>query len=288
MTMKQKINRWLEHRSSGQLLCLCVVLASAITAFDHAVQIDLSVSTFYLVPIAIASWYINRRSGVVLSLLCSLAWLWADATAKQSAITFLLVWNSGIRLSFFIIVNYLISLQKRAYQKERRFARIDGLTGIHNHRFFKEALRLEIERSRRYKTSFTLAYLDLDNFKAVNDKFGHQEGDRLLKALAYQLRKTLRTNDTVGRLGGDEFAILLPQIAPVKVPCLLKRVQAQLQESISSRWLVSFSIGVVIFAESPVSVEAAIAQADRVMYDIKKSGKNRLELKTFQLSAPAP
>lgn len=280
--MKQKINRWLECHSSRQLLCLSMALAAAISVFDRGVRIDLSLSVFYLVPIAIASWYINRRSGIVLSVLCSLAWLWADTAGKQAAISFLPIWNAGIRLSFFAIVSYLISLQKRAYQKERRLARTDGLTGIHNRRFFREILRLEIERSRRYKTSFALAYLDIDNFKAINDSLGHQEGDRLLKNLAYQLRKTLRANDTVGRLGGDEFAILLAQIDPAKVHHSLKRVQAQLQSSIGSCWPVSFSIGVVVFAESPVSVGVAIAQADRVMYDIKKSGKNRLELQMAQ------
>ena len=283
--MKQKINQWLECRSPWQLLCLCIVLASAISVFDQ-MQMDLSLSVLYLGPIAIASWYINRQSGIVLSVLCSLDWLWADATAKQAAIAFLPIWNAGIRFSFFMIVSYLISLQKRAYQKERRFARTDGLTGIHHRRFFREVLRLEIERSRRYRTSFALAYLDLDNFKAINDRFGHQEGDRLLKTLAYQLRKTLRVNDTVGRLGGDEFAILISQIDPAKVHHSLKRVQAHLQASIGSRWPVSFSIGVVIFAESPASVGAAIAQADQVMYDIKKSGKNRLELQMAQLDAP--
>lgn len=286
--MKQKINRWLECRSPWQLLCLCVVLASAISIFDHEVQIDLSLSVFYLVPIAIASWYVNRPLGIVLSLLCSLAWLWADTTAKQSAIFFLPIWNASIRLSFFTLASDLISLQKRAYQKERGFARTDGLTGIYNRRFFRETLRLEIERSRRYKTSFALAYLDLDNFKAVNDRLGHQEGDRLLKILAHQLRETLRANDTVGRLGGDEFAILLSQIEPAKVHRSLERVQAQLQASVSSRWSVGFSIGVVVFAQSPVSVEDAIAQADQVMYDIKKSGKNRLKLQMAQLNRPVP
>ncbi|PZO11384.1 MAG: hypothetical protein DCF25_19520 [Leptolyngbya foveolarum] len=134
----------------------------------------------------------NRPFGIALSPLCSLAWLWADTTTKQSTIPLLPIWNARVRLSFFTLVIDLISLQKRAYQKERRFARTDGLTGIHNWHFFRETLRLEIERSRRYKTSFALAYLDLDNFKAVNDRLGPQEGDRLLKILARQLRGTLR------------------------------------------------------------------------------------------------
>ncbi len=116
------------------------------------------------------------------------------------------MWNEGIRFSFFVIVSYLISLQRQAYQKEQRLARIDGFTGIHNRRFFREVLGLEIERSRRYNTALALVYLDLDNFKAVNDRFGHREGDRLLKILAYQLRTTLRANDMVGRLGQCMFA----------------------------------------------------------------------------------
>lgn len=276
--MKRNINGWLERRSQQQLLCLSIVLATTISLLDYAVQIDLSLSTFYLVPIVIAAWYVDLRSGIALSLLCSLAWFWADIAAKQYGIILLPIWNAGIRLSFFVIVSYLISLQKQAYRREMSFARIDGLTGVHNDRFFKERLKLEIERSRRSQTAFVLAYIDLDNFKAINDRFGHREGDLVLKALAQQLKAMVRAGDIIGRLGGDEFVILFSQIEMIEIHSLLKRIQTQLQTSLSSRWPVGFSVGAVVFVESPPSVEIAIAHADQVMYSIKKSGKNRLEL----------
>lgn len=260
------------------------MLAAAIGILDYAVQIDLSLSLFYLIPIAISSWYASLRWGIVLSLLCSLAWLWADVSVKQYTIAFLPLWNAGIRLSLFIIVSYLLSLQRQAYKKEMKLARVDELTGVYNSWFFKEMLKLEIAQSHRHKTAFALAYIDLDNFKAVNDGFGHKEGDLVLKAFAQRLKETVRASDIIGRLGGDEFIILFSPVDLGKIHYSLEKVQAQLQADIGSRWPVGFSIGAVVFAESPASVEVAIARADQVMYSVKKSGKNRLELQTTQLN----
>ena len=276
--MKQKVDEWLKRRSNWQLCCLSVLLTLIIGAVDFTVRIDLSISIFYLVPIALAAWYINRSAGMLMAMLCSLVWLWADVAPKHHELLFIPIWNSGIRLGFSLVVSYLISLQKQAYQRELHLAQRDGLTGIHNRRAFIEILQLEMERSRRYGTPFTLAYLDVDYFKVVNDRLGHAEGDRLLKAVAYQLQTTVRTSDTIGRLGGDEFAILLPQIGFAQAYQSLVRIHAQLKSSVSSRWPIGFSIGAATFLESPVSVDDAIARADAIMYKIKRTGKNGLEV----------
>lgn len=276
--MKQKVDEWLKCRSTWQLCCLSVLLTLIIGAVDLAVRIDLSISIFYLVPIALAAWYISRSAGMLVAVLCSLVWLWADIAPKHYALLFLPIWNSSIRLGFSLVVSYLISLQKQAYQRELHLAQRDGLTGIHNRRAFIEILELEMERSRRYGTLFTLAYLDIDYFKGVNDRLGHVEGDRLLKAVAHQLQTTVRTSDTIGRLGGDEFAILLPQIGFAQAYQSLFRIHAQLKLAVSSRWPIGFSMGAATFLESPSSVDDAIARADAIMYKIKRTGKNGLEV----------
>lgn len=277
--MKQKVDEWLKCQPKWQLYCLSILLTLIIGAVDLAVRIDLSISIFYLVPIALAAWYISRSAGTLMAVLCSLVWLWADIASKHHALLFISIWNSGIRLSFSLVVSYLISLQKQAYQRELHLAQRDELTSIHNRRAFMEILALEMERSRRYGTLFTLVYLDIDYFKEINDRLGHVEGDHLLKAVAHQLQTTVRTSDTVGRLGGDEFAILLPQIGYAQAYQSLLRIHTQLKSKVSSRWPVGFSVGAATFLESPSSADDAIARADAIMYKIKKTGKDGLEIR---------
>lgn len=271
-------NHQLGSWSRWQLIFLSVSLSWIIGAVDYAVRLDLSLSIFYLVPIAIAARYINRAAGLWVSVFCSMAWLWADTSVSNYTHPFLPIWNSGIRLVFFVLVSHLISLQQQALKREQQLARRDFLTGIHNRRSFLEILQLEMARSRRYFTPFTLAYLDLDNFKSINDQPGHPEGDRLLKSVTFQLKAILRETDSVGRLGGDEFAILFPNIDPSQAYVTLMRLHALLQSEIGSQWPVGFSMGAITFLKSPVSVEDAIAQADQIMYDIKHQGKNALSV----------
>lgn len=277
--MKEIINQWLESQPKQVLVSLSVLICLVIGLIDYVVKIDLSFSIFYWVPIGVAAWYVNKNAGLSLAVLCSLAWIFAETAAREYSSPLLPAWNFTIRLFSFLLVGYLIALQRQAYQKEAQLARTDDLTGLYNRRFFVEVLRLEMERSRRYHTHFTLAYLDLDNFKAVNDLHGHKEGDRLLKAMSQQLVSTLRESDIIGRLGGDEFVILMPQTNPDQAHCSLGRVHTQLKSSIGNTWPVGFSIGAVSFVDSSDSVDQAIAQADQIMYDIKRSGKNRLELR---------
>ena len=280
--MKRSVNRWLEARSSADLVVSCVLLCSAIGFVDYEIGVDLSLPIFYLVPIAIASWYANCKAGIFLSALSSLVWLWADMATSPLAAAWLPAWDLIVRMAFFAVASYLISTQKQDYKRERLLARLDGLTSIYNRRTFMEILQTEIARSRRYQSSFTLAYLDVDNFKAVNDKLGHEEGDRLLADLAGQIRALVRASDTIGRLGGDEFAILLTQISASQAERSLQRVHAQLQLSVGRRWPVNFSVGAISFSRNAVSADEAIAQADRVMYEVKRTGKSRLAFRVVE------
>ncbi len=278
--MRAKVGQWLSGRSRRELLWLSAFLSLVIGTIDYATRVDLSLSIFYLVPIAIAAWYLDLATGISLSLLCALLWLWADTSAKTYSSGFLPLWNAGIRLGFFLLVNYLIVGQHQAFKQEHQLARTDDLTGIYNRRFFIEMLKLEMERSRRYQLPFTLAYVDIDNFKAINDQYGHSEGDRLLKTVSKRLLEFTRDNDIVGRLGGDEFGVILPQVEYAQAYLVLARLHTSLTSEIGHGWSVGFSMGAITFLESPpASTDEAIAQADQIMYEIKRKGKNALELR---------
>jgi diguanylate cyclase (GGDEF)-like protein len=161
-----------------------------------------------------------------------------------------------------------------ALDNEKSLSRSDHLTHLANRRAFEESLEMECKRSRRYNRPITLVYMDLDDFKKVNDGRGHQTGDQVLAAVAEALRSSLRATDTVARLGGDEFAILLPETDAQVAPVIMKKLNAVLQGLVQrTRWPVGFSFGVISFPAPLDSPEAMLELADKLMYQAKRSGK---------------
>jgi diguanylate cyclase (GGDEF)-like protein len=120
-----------------------------------------------------------------------------------------------------------------------------------------------------------LAYIDLDNFKTVNDTYGHLIGDSLLRLVADTIRNNIRTTDVLARLGGDEFVVLLPETDFEQSEIVINKVQTQLLDEMKkNNWPVTFSIGAVTFLTPPESVDEMIKKADNLMYSAKKNGKN--------------
>ncbi|MBD0336661.1 MAG: GGDEF domain-containing protein [Cyanobacteria bacterium Co-bin13] len=281
--MKRGILEFLEQRPKWVLLSLSIGLGLLIGAIDYLVLLDVALSIFYLIPVAIATWFVGYRAGLVVSIFCAAAWFQADATAIQcGADPPLRYWNASVRFGFFLILSYLLSELKQAYRREQQLARLDGLTGANNRRFFMELLDAELARARRYQHPLTLAYLDLDDFKQVNDQLGHSAGDRLLQRVAQVLREGVRSHDSIARLGGDEFAVMLPQISFEQAQLALSRLHQQLQAlSQSEHWPVGFSIGAATFLKLPDSVDTLISQTDHLMYGVKREGKNRLRCQQY-------
>ncbi len=136
---------------------------------------------------------------------------------------------------------------------------------------------MEINRARRYDRPFTVVCIDLDNFKTVNDCFGHSTGDMILRSVARTLQENIRVTDTLARLGGDEFAILLPETGRSVAETILRKVR-KINLDIMRRhgWPVTLSIGVVTFARPPSTVDETLRKADQLMYAAKNSGKNSI------------
>jgi diguanylate cyclase (GGDEF)-like protein/PAS domain S-box-containing protein len=161
-----------------------------------------------------------------------------------------------------------------ALEVEKNNSRVDFLTNIPNRRTFHEALESEGQRSRRYRRPMTLAYIDVDNFKSVNDICGHAAGDDLLKLVASTIQTAIRSTDTVARLGGDEFVLLLPDSGSKAAAIVAAKLRALLQQAVKGHSLpVSFSVGVVTFMTPLESVDDMIKRADELMYKVKRSGK---------------
>ncbi len=157
--------------------------------------------------------------------------------------------------------------------------RHDQLTGALNRKGLDETLERELARARRRQTPICVSLLDVDNFKSLNDTYGHQTGDDALVHLARVIRETMRPHDTLARYGGEEFLIILPDTALADAVAALQRLQRELTRRFflhkNEKLLITFSAGVTAFrAEEPK--HEAIARADAAMYQAKKSGKNRV------------
>jgi diguanylate cyclase (GGDEF)-like protein len=165
----------------------------------------------------------------------------------------------------------------RLLEDEHRLAREDPHTGLPSARAFHERLALEIERMRRHGRPLSLLYLDIDDFKSVNDQRGHQAGDQLLARVGRILRATVRAVDLCARLGGDEFAILMPETSAEEAASVAERVRASIRSSFSEGGAsVGASMGLATFDAPPIDAQAPLSVADGLMYEAKRSGKNRI------------
>jgi diguanylate cyclase (GGDEF)-like protein len=170
------------------------------------------------------------------------------------------------------------------YEEIRRLTFIDGLTPAYNHRYFQEALSKEVNRHARSGHDFALAILDIDNFKRVNDTFGHPVGDEILKGLVEELMTNARESDVVARYGGEEFAIIFPDTpqgsakdAASRMRELVERREFPMMQ-INRMLRVTISVGVAVYPHDGATSTDLISRADAALYFAKKNGKNQVAL----------
>jgi diguanylate cyclase (GGDEF)-like protein len=166
----------------------------------------------------------------------------------------------------------------RRFQEARELADIDALTGLHNRRYFHETLEREVSRARRYRRPLSLVVLDLDDFKAVNDRIGHLSGDDVLAEIGERMRSVVRTADIACRIGGEEFAVLLPESALSDAEQLYERLAGAVGASpVGDAGDLSLSGGITHLHQddSPTSF---FERADEALYGAKAAGKARAHI----------
>ncbi len=270
------LDAFLRQRSKPVIFTVSFLLVIVLWLLDYSTGPDMSFVLFYLLPLFLTAWYVGRNAGMAISILSGAAWYSADVLGAQfpshPAVPY---WNVVTKLGFFLVVNCTISSLRVSLDRERGTARTDYLTRVANSRYFAEVAEQELKRAGRYQHPFTMAYMDIDNFKEVNDGWGHSSGDALLVLVADILVRSVRSTDTVARLGGDEFALLMPETGYEASSAAIRKVRESLQEAVDRKgWPVTFSIGVVTFLTPPETADQMIREADRVMYTVKHGGKN--------------
>ena len=281
-----RLMTYLATLGKATILVLAFMLIAVLGLLDYATGTELASSLFYLLPVGLVAWFVGRKAGVVISVASAAVWFFANILGGEVFSSPLIgVWNTMVRLTFFLLGVFLLVGLRDVINREAKLARIDFLTGAANTRSFYEALQQEMRLVERYSQPFSVAYVDLDNFKALNDKLGHSAGDDMLLQVAQTLQSAVRKSDVVGRLGGDEFAVLFPKAGREEVQRAVEKIQALLSQVMhDSHWPVSTSIGVLICTSPTQDLDAVIRQADRLMYAVKRDGGNAVRYEVF---APA-
>jgi diguanylate cyclase (GGDEF)-like protein len=250
---------------------------------DRVTGTEISFSVFYLLPVSLAFWLAGLWPGIATAAAGVAAWLLADLNGGQTYSHPLVPYgNALMRGMIFLAVGLLLVRLKSALRRESHLATRDALTGIGNWRHFEAVAGRELGRARRSGGPLSLAYIDLDNFKSVNDSLGHQAGDALLVSTASALQESVRAVDCVARLGGDEFVVLMPDTGQEGSRAVLQRMRSIVGERLrQGGWPSTLSIGLVTFLSPPASIDETIKAADDLMYEAKRGGKDAVAEKVL-------
>jgi diguanylate cyclase (GGDEF)-like protein len=170
----------------------------------------------------------------------------------------------------------------RMTEELKKISVTDALTGLLNRRYFQERLFEEVERSKRQCKPFTIFIIDIDDFKAFNDRYGHLAGDEALKRVANAIKDAVRSIDVVSRLGGEEFCAILPFTTKSDAYVIAERIRRDVAEirfmgeNIPSDQWLTISLGVAEFPTDANTIDELIDKADKAMYQAKARGKNRI------------
>jgi len=274
---RMTITEYLTALPKGAQVALGWILLFIVAACDYLTHTHyvLDFSPFYIAPVSFFSWFVGIRSGIALSIICVGVGFFVRLRGVSGLTAY---WDAIVWLALYLTTTWLVSQLKRLYEREYSLSRIDPLTRVENRRALMEAATRIKSLSDRHGFPVSIAYLDLDGFKRLNDQQGHEAGDRVLAQTAAGIRKVLRPSDVVARIGGDEFAVLLPAADRETARSILSRVQDDFNRAMRVLNLtVTLSIGWVSFSPPLSSVEEMLRCADKAMYVAKSLGKNRIE-----------
>ena len=238
---------------------------------------ELRLGILYVIPVLLAAWHDGMNWGIAFALATSL--LRFSVGIDQMPATTLLDYRVINELAYLLVVAVAIaglSQLRQTHSQLEQLATQDSLTNVLNARAFSHELAQELSRNRRYGRPLALIYLDLDDFKNVNDAHGHATGDAVLRLVADAMRSAVRQADVVGRLGGDEFAVLMPETDGDVAHAAANRLVSGIRTVFRGTPSVTASVGVVAVSGTEAGTDELLRKADQAMYAAKRAGKDRV------------
>jgi diguanylate cyclase (GGDEF)-like protein len=239
---------------------------------------------FFVFPLIVggAALVVGGRITFVVAAAASLAYLLAVFAGPDASPTPTTLATVGVNLTAMFLLAYVALViareQRRARDAAIRLSTIDSLTGLFNRTFFFAAVDREIARSARSGRGFCLLMMDLDELKTINDRYGHFEGDRILRGVGEVIRDGVRRIDIAARYGGDEFVVLLPETDPTGAYVLAEKIRLGVAQLVlhGSDARTTMSVGVVAYPQDGLTADELMITADQAMYASKRGGKNRV------------
>jgi diguanylate cyclase (GGDEF)-like protein len=258
-----------------------LVAAAALTGGVYALTArtppELRLGILYVIPVLLVARQDGIGWGVAFALATSL--LRFRVGIEQLPPDTSLAFRVVTEVAYLVVVGVAItglSQLRRTQEQLELLATRDSLTNVLNARAFAAELAQELGRNRRYGRPLALIYLDLDDFKKVNDAHGHATGDAVLRLVADAMRSAVRQADLVGRLGGDEFGVLMPETDGAVAHAAAARLVTGIRTVFRGTPSVTASIGVVAVAGTEAGSDELLRKADQAMYEAKRAGKDRV------------
>jgi len=273
-------------RALGKLnhhgIIACAFLAIGFIEYlDYLIGPAISLSIFHVFPVAFATWCLNSKGGLLIAMVSMTAMITAGNYGLNEGIG---ICNQLLYFGFLLLVVFALNRLQAYFAHEQKLARTDAVTGVPNRRAFFEYLQYCFKIAAREQMPVSLAYIDLDDFKRINDQYGHSEGDRLLGLVARTLAKSIRGSDFLARFGGDEFALALSGTNRIQAEIVMEKLRQELRQAfVSENAHITCSIGCVSFNALIPSIEEAIHAADSVMYQVKYRGKDGADFVVFDV-----
>ncbi|MDB5345418.1 MAG: diguanylate cyclase [Schlesneria sp.] len=265
-------SRW-STWSGPAVLVLLLALLTLFRSSDPSGQFQMSVRWLSIGVLVLAAWVCPSRVAIAVSLIVIIAWSWIEIATPDWT-----QWLPGHLVRFAVamgLVGWVIRLRAKLASAQQ-LARVDNLTGLPNRQALIEAIEAELSRAKRFARSFSIALLDCDGFKQINDLRGHLTGDEVLRRFGQVLQRQTRRFDCAGRWGGDEFLIVLPEIDQDDAKLFAERLRAALRHEIERDYpTLTCSLGIVTFPGAAVDWEDCVRQADEAMYTAKRLGRDQ-------------
>jgi diguanylate cyclase (GGDEF)-like protein len=260
------------------VMTIALLAVAGFGLLDYLSGAGVGFGVFYALIVMGATFHAGWVAGGITAILSSGAGLSARLFYASGDVTVAAaLWNLGNELAVFASLVVVLHHGRQLLDKLASQSRMDLLTGALNTRGVLESFERERARAIRHASPLTLAFIDLDGMKRVNDELGHGEGDEMLRTLASSVLSSIRESDVFGRVGGDEFALILPDTDEQDAVKAIQRLRSVVNRRTHDRGpYISVSVGVVTFRRDPPTAVDALRAADALMYVAKRAGGNRV------------